>query len=63
MDIKTIPDAFTLSMVLAVTGKDKAKVKECKEMAEFFASKMSRKEVDLCLKAVNCTLKYTKTYK
>lgn len=43
MDIKTIPDAFTLSMVLAVTGKDKAKVKECKEMAEFLHLKCQEK--------------------
>ena len=63
MKIKTTAEAFMISIVLASTGTDKAKVKECEKMAELFASQMPKKEVDLCLKAVQCTLEYAKTYK
>ena len=56
-DIKTTSDAFTLALQLAVTGTDEAKVKECKEMAEYFASQMSAKEVELCFAAAECAIR------
>ena len=64
MDIKTTSDAFTLALQLAVTGTgtDEAKVKECEEMAEYFASQMSAKEVELCFAAAECAIQYAKEY-
>ena len=48
MDIKTTSDALTLALTLIATGTDEAKVKECEKMAEFFASQMTNKELQLC---------------
>ena len=62
MDIKTTSDAFTLALQLAVTGTDEAKVKECEEMAEYFASQMTDKEVELCFAAAECAIQYAKEY-
>ena len=61
-DIKTTSDAFTLALQLAVTGTDEAKVKECKEMAEYFASQMSDKEVELCFAKAEAAIQYAKEY-
>lgn len=62
MDIKTTSDAFTLALQLAVTGTDEAKVKECEKMAEFFASQMTEKEVELCFASAERAIKYAKEY-
>jgi len=57
-ELKTTSDAFTLALQLAVTGTDEAKVKECKEMAEYFASQMSAKEVELCFAKAEAAIQY-----
>lgn len=59
-ELKTTSDAFTLALQLAVTGTDEAKVNECKEMAKYFASQMSAKEVELCFAKAEALIQYAK---
>tara|TARA_R100001369_G_scaffold85265_3_gene118852 strand:+ start:4458 stop:4655 length:198 start_codon:yes stop_codon:yes gene_type:complete len=62
MDIKTTSEAFTLALTLAVTGTDEAKVKKCKEMAEYLASQMTDKEVELCFASAERAIQYAEEY-
>ena len=62
MDIKTTSDALTLALQLAVTGTDEAKVKECEKMAEYFASQMTDKEVELCFASAERAIKYAEAH-
>ena len=62
MDIKTTSDALILALQLAVTGTDEAKVKECEKMAEYFASQMTNKEVELCFASAERAIQYAEEY-
>jgi len=49
-------DALTLALQLAVTASTDEKAQECLDMAKEFASRMPRKDVQICMAAAELNL-------
>ena len=49
-------DALTVALVLAVTAPSNEQSKEAAQLAEFIASNMSKKQIDICKKAAEVVI-------
>tara|TARA_B100001939_G_scaffold296565_1_gene270610 strand:+ start:316 stop:507 length:192 start_codon:yes stop_codon:yes gene_type:complete len=56
IEITNHGDALTVALILAVTAPSDEQSKEAAQLAEFIASTMSKKEVDICKKAAEVVI-------